>query len=656
MVKPAAAGNAAPAAGTREPAAGTREDMATTVRTALWHLRKGGLPQVRSWAQSKTAPKEPPAAEPVLGATGTWVGTGSQRRLQFAPTENGPGLAPRNPQVRAAVILDDFSALALGSEWDCTQLSRKSWREQVQAQDFNILFVESAWAGFKKEWFGKLDGASHQGSELADIVAHFRERGIPTVFWNKEDPVHYDDFLAAAQLFDQVFTTDADRIPDYRRDLGHDRVGLLPFAAQPRLHNPIRPAAGWHDRDIAFGGMYFSEKYDARRGQMDLLLGTAARLSNTMDHGLEIFSRQLGGAEKYQFPAALAPHVVGSLDYAQMLTAYKAYKAMLNVNTVTESSTMCARRVFEILASGTNVISTPSKALAELFGPGEVHICATEQDVEHAVTSLVRDPFAAERSLHLAQRRIWQQHTYRHRCETVLSAAAPHLGLGTKRPRVTGVVVVENEAQVDRIFKTLGSQAGVDAELVLVVRGFDLAGTALLELQDEHNIRAAAWSYADATDTRGACLNRGIEAASGEVLALMNPVDHYGPNYLSDQLHALEYSEADVVGKQAHYSLRLDTGKAYLKARQTEHHWTTALQAATLTARADVFRGQPFPDSDKEAESGFLAHLDQGGANIYSADRFNYLRMVQGGTAQLAATSAGERDAALATHKHEVSL
>lgn len=70
-----------------------------------------------------------------------------------------------------------------------------------------------------------------------------------------------------------------------------------------------------------------------------------------------------------------------------MLTAYKAYKAMLNVNTVTESSTMCARRVFEILASGTNVISTPSKALAALFGPGEVYICATEQDVEHAVTS-----------------------------------------------------------------------------------------------------------------------------------------------------------------------------------------------------------------------------------------------------------------------------
>lgn len=632
--------------------AAASESMATTVRTALWHLRKGGPRQLRSWAQARAARVEEAGTTPVFGAAGTWVGTGARRRLHFAPTRNDARLAPRNPHVRAAVILDDFSALAFGSEWACTQLSRKSWREQVAAQDFNILFVESAWSGFRKEFSGKLDAGTHQGSDLADIVAHFAARGVPTVFWNKEDPTHFADFLPAARLFDHVFTTDADRIPDYRRELGHDRVGLLPFAAQPRLHNPIRPAAGWHERDIAFGGMYFSEKFEGRRAQMDLLLGTAARLSTTMDHGLEIFSRQLGGAAKYQFPHNLAPHVVGSLDYPQMLTAYKAYKAMLNVNTVTESSTMCARRVFEILASGTNVISTPSKALTELFGPGEVHICATEQETAAAVSSLVNDPFAAERSLHLAQRRIWQQHTYRHRAETVLSATAPQLMVGTKRAKVTGVVLVENEREVERIFHTMASQVDVDAELVLLVRGFRMPGMALAELAEEHEIAGTVWLQVSADVTRGAALNRGIEASSGEVLAIMNPVDHYGPHYLSDQLYALEYSEADVVGKQGHYSLRLDTGKAYLKSRQGEHRWSHTVQAATVTARAEVFRGLPFLDAEQEAESGFLARLHQDGANIYSADRFNYLRMVRGGPAQ---THAGPA-ASLDTHKHKVSL
>lgn len=630
--------------------------MATTVRTALWHLRKGGPRQLRHWAQTTAAREEAAVTAPDFSATGIWVGTGQHRRLHFAPTHNDARLAPRNPHVRAAVILDDFSALAFGSEWDCTQLSRKSWREQVTATDFNILFVESAWSGFNKEFSGKLDAATHQGSELADIVEHFAARGIPTVFWNKEDPTHYRDFLPAARLFDHVFTTDADRIPDYCRDLGHDRVGLLPFAAQPRLHNPIRPATGWHERDIAFGGMYFSEKFEARRAQMDLLLGTASRLSNTMEHGLEIFSRQLGGAAKYQFPNNLAQHVVGSLTYPQMLTAYKAYKAMINVNTVTESSTMCARRVFEILASGTNVVSTPSKALSELFGPGEVHICATEQETVAVLLSLVSDPFAAERSLHLAQRRIWQQHTYRHRAETILSATAPQLMVGTRRPKVTGVVLVENERQVERIFQTMGSQVDVDAELVLLVRGFQISGTSLAELAEEHDIRGTLWLHVGADITRGAALNRGIEASSGEVLAIMNPMDHYGPNYLSDQLHALEYSEADVVGKQGHYSLRLDTKKAYLKAPQSEHRWSHTVQSATVTGRAEVFRGQPFHDVEREAESGFLAHIHQNGANIYSADRFNYLRMVHGGPSQPHAEPQAEPAQSLDTHKHKVSL
>ncbi len=76
--------------------------------------------------------------------------------------------------------------------------------------------------------------------ELTALVAWCRDEGIPTVFWNKEDPPNYDRFIETARLFDQVFTVDAERIPDYQRDLGHDRVELLPFAAQPRIHNPVR--------------------------------------------------------------------------------------------------------------------------------------------------------------------------------------------------------------------------------------------------------------------------------------------------------------------------------------------------------------------------------------------------------------------------------
>lgn len=633
-------------------AAVPRKEVATTMRTALWHLRKGGLSQVRSWSQSKDTQREDPAVNECSGATGAWVGSGGNRRLEFAPATIESHSGPRNPQVRAAVILDDFSNLAFSSEWDCTQLSRKTWRDQVEAEDFNLLFVESAWAGYKKEWFGKLDGDSHQSSDLADIVAYFGSKGIPTVFWNKEDPVHFGDFLVAARLFDHVFTTDADKIPAYLKELGHDNVGLLPFAAQPRLHNPVRPDAGWHERDVAFGGMYFSEKYDSRRTQMDLLLGTAARLSTNMEHGLEIFSRQLGGAGKYQFPNDLDRHVVGSLEYPQMLTAYKAYKAMLNVNTITESSTMCARRVFEILASGTNVISTPSKALSQLFEPGEIHVCVTEHDVEEAVTALTRDPFAGERGLHLAQRRIWGGHTYRHRCETVLAEAAPHLALGEGSRKVSAVVLVEHREQIQHVVETASSQLDVDLELVLVTRGFGLTDEEIANLGAGHAGLAITGLNTEESSSRGVCLNLGIEASSGTFVALMDASDHYGPRYLNDQLFALDYSGADVVGKQTHYALDQGTGQGKWKSRQSEHHWTTSVLASTVTAASETFTALPFRATEQDPERDFLDRLHHGGGTIYSADRFNYLRLAQ--TRRPAATSDGSADTSVAVHTSKI--
>ena len=133
---------------------------------------------------------------------------------------------------------------------------------------------------------------------------------------------------------------------------------------------------------------------------------------------------------------------MGSLDYQQMLTAYRAYKVFLNVNSVVDSPSMCARRIFEITACGTSVVSTPSEAVRRYFTPEQLSVVSDREHAADVVRALVRSPELAERMVHRAQREIWAKHTCTHRVETVLERAVPHLAVARTRPTVTDANVV----------------------------------------------------------------------------------------------------------------------------------------------------------------------------------------------------------------------
>ena len=148
-------------------------------------------------------------------------------------------------------VLDEFSLSAFGYEWDQVEVTPSTWRTLLEEQPVDLLFVESAWHGNHDAWQFHLTGPSAPRPAFVELVQWCRAHGIPTVFWNKEDPAHYADFLDSARLFDHVFTTDSTRIEQYRRDLGHERVDVLPFAAQQSIHNPVRPATGATSRSPA---------------------------------------------------------------------------------------------------------------------------------------------------------------------------------------------------------------------------------------------------------------------------------------------------------------------------------------------------------------------------------------------------------------------
>src|SRR5690606_11462591 len=143
---------------------------------------------------------------------------------------------------------------------------------------------------------------AQNNAELVAIVEWCRDRGVPTVFWNKEDPVHFATFLNVARLFDYVFTTDFDCLHRYKRALGHDRVSLLPFGCQPSVHNPLekyerKPSA-------CFAGAYYA-RYPERQRDLEQLVGHLAKFT-----GIEIFDRNFGSDNPdYSFPAEYRPFI-----------------------------------------------------------------------------------------------------------------------------------------------------------------------------------------------------------------------------------------------------------------------------------------------------------------------------------------------------------
>lgn len=339
---------------------------------------------------------------------------------------------PQEGELQVTAILDEFSA-------QCFEGVVNLWRPTplwaVHDQQFikpDLLLVESAWSGNFSTWRYMVTSGSGPSERLTRLIAECKRLGIPTVFWNKEDPVHFDDFIRTAREFDYVLTTEEDLVTRYKSIEGVKDAALLRFAAEPTLHNPRR-LENYRQGDIAFAGMYFTHKYENRRLQMDKLFPAASKYS------FSIYSRMYGGDPRYQFPERYAPYIVGSLPYEEMVKAYRQYKVFLNVNSVPESRTMCARRVFELSAAKTAVVGMESEAIRSVYSDDEVLLADSPEQAEDIFDFLIGDDLGRRVTVQKAWRKTLSLHTYENRVAEIMSllgigrnAAAVHVHLVLK--------------------------------------------------------------------------------------------------------------------------------------------------------------------------------------------------------------------------------
>ncbi len=519
-----------------------------------------------------------------------------------------------------AAILDTFTEHSLRYEANLLLLSRENWRDQIDGTRPAFLFVESAFSGNNRDWRHKIVRCENlEDNPLRELVQYCKSQGIPTVFWNKEDPPHFDDFIGAAREFDYIFTSDADCIPTYREALGHDRIYVLPFAAQPRLHNPSQEE-GWPNYPVCFAGSWVQNRYPERAESLQNLLDPALPL------GLHIFDRNLTRRDlgpSYRFPDRYREAIKGTLTYQEMLTAYRCYDVMLNVNTVSDSPTMFSRRVFESLACGTPVISSDSAGMSDMLGE-HVRVSRSREDTIGHLLELMGDDEARAREGHLAYRFVHENHTYRHRMGEVFRRVGLE-SLVPEQPSVSVLMPTMRPENVSRCLENFSKQVYPRKELILILNNAEFDLDAIRKKAEGiPNVQAL---YVDGGTTLGDCLNRGISASSGDYVAKMDDDDYYGERYLSDSVLAASFSDAEVVGKGSFFMYFEDSDTTALAEVAREHTFTHFVTGGTLFIRADVARKFPFDSISLREDTNFLHAAAQAGCRIYAADRFNFIRV-----------------------------
>lgn len=507
--------------------------------------------------------------------------------------------------INVACIFDEFSMKSFSDVVTLTTFSPDNWLAKFEKHKPDVLMVESAWQGNFGAWqyqIGRYNN-NNDNAKLKDLIMWCKRNRVPTVFWNKEDPVHFDKFKDAASLFDLVLTTDSNMIPKYREYVGHSHVYSMQFAANPLLHNPISIVKPKKNK-ISFAGSYYANRHEDRKKDMDDMLA----LCN--EFGLDIYDRNYErnqqGPTDFMFPEQYRENVIGTLKYDEIYKAYKDYRLVLNVNSVKYSPTMFSRRVFETIACGTPLVSSYSIGIKKLFDKFVV----MEEEKEEArlrVEKWMTDDRNYRETALAGMREIFKNHTYRHRMEFILDKLS--ISYQKDQDDVTIIFSIETEEEFYRALTIVNEQTYEDVKVIFLISLFEGYEEILNQYNDDRistYIRQYAFKFG-AIET----------LIQTKYVTVMQLNYKYGKHYIEDLVYAGLYSNADVIGKKV-----IEQNGDYSYSRY-EYEYVDTIRTDTALYRVESIKNNRFQDILEKPEVIIDELFRQHGKRIFSSDKFN---------------------------------
>lgn len=268
---------------------------------------------------------------------------------------------------KIAFIGDNFSYDTLNSIINIKYISLNNVIS-INVDEYDYLHCESTWFGCDNSWNNKFYKFNRNKSkQLVNLIQKFRDANKLCIFYNKEDPTSFESFKDVAGEFDIIITTSLNCIDKYKKLYQSIPVYVKPFFCNPIKHNPINSYNKKYKASF-IGGFYnhLGDRKNITEKLFDSVINNNIpfKIINRYYYSPKLTSQILNIRnntadinKKYE------KYNTVPINYNEVYKFYKKYILQLNINTVTNCSTMCSRRLIELLACGCNVYSNDSKAI-----------------------------------------------------------------------------------------------------------------------------------------------------------------------------------------------------------------------------------------------------------------------------------------------------
>ena len=299
-----------------------------------------------------------------------------EEQLKTVPVSNGSRYYDRINK-RLGIICDSFIYQRFRNCCELVYITPQNYEEKLPNLD--LLLITSTWHGLNHEWDASYKNKSYSFETLQRIKSLALKLDIPIAFYSKEDPPNFDVFKEIAEGVNVIFTSAIECKEKYKELYPNIPCYYLPFAVNPLLHNPIGMFGHKFSQKALFAGSWMT-KYPVRTKEQKNIFDWVLKSNWELTIADRNYSRH---NRNYYYPKEYRKNIVPNYSYADVAKLYKMFPLIINVNSVLDSETMFAGRVYDASASGGMIISNNSIGMKRLFP--YVSIIDSYEDLERII-------------------------------------------------------------------------------------------------------------------------------------------------------------------------------------------------------------------------------------------------------------------------------